>query len=271
MDIKEFSDQLRKRTEEGIQLIQLDEQDELNATARIKNIIFDILIELKKFIYEYDFQDQQEEICFFKEIKPYFLSSYLYNDQLFMIQLNDSFDDPENRRNCYLKRLKNLKDFQIKNMDFYLYWLNGSNHLDEKYFSRLANSSCDLNLDNRFSTGYDIVLSRLMANDKLKDYLHVALRKGDQKNGQQSCLKWTGSKAALVELIYALQAVGVFNNGVADVKQVATCFQELFDVNLGNYYDTFQQIRIRKVNQTKFLDQLKEKLLARIESINHLT
>lgn len=271
MDINKFSDQLRKRMEEGIQLIQHDEQDELKATARIKNIIFDILIELKKFIHEYDFLNQQEEICFFKEIKPYFLSSYLYNDQLFMIQLNDSYDDMEDRRNCYLKQLKKLKGFQIKNIDFYLYWLNGSNHLDKKYFTRQANSSCDLNLDNRFSTGYDIVLSRLMVNDKLKEYLQTALRKGDQKHGQQSCLKWTGSKSALVELIYALQTVGVFNNGVADVKQVAIPFEELFDVELGNYYDTFQQIRIRKVNQTKFLDQLKEKLLIRIESINHLT
>ena len=107
-----------------------------------------------------------------------------------------------------------------------------------------------------------------MANDKLKDYLQIALRKGDQKNDQQSCLKWTGSKAALVELIYALQTVGVFNNGDADVKLIATSFEELFDVQLGNYYDTFQQIRIRKVNQTKFLDLMKEKLVMRINDLN---
>ena len=268
MDINKFSDQLRKRMEEGIQHIQYDEQDKLKATARIKNIIFDILIELKKFIHEYDFQNQQEEICFFKEIKPYFLSSYLYNDQLFMIQLNDSYDDPENRKNYLLKQLKKLKDFQIKNIDYYLYWLNRSNHLDKKYFTRTANFSCNLNLDNQFSTGYDLLFSRLMANDKLKEYLQTALRKVDQKNGQQSCLKWTGSKAALVELIYALQTVGVFNNGVADVKQIASYFEELFDVELGNYYDTFQQIRIRKVNQTKFLDMMKDKLVLRIEDID---
>lgn len=270
MDINEFSDQLRKRMDERVEVILQQEQDELKAIARAKKAMYDILIELKKFIHEYVFQDQQEEICFFKEIKPHFLSSYLYYNKLFLIKLKTSFNDPENRKNYYLRILKKLRAFQTKNSGFYQYWLIGSSHLDEKYFTRAANQSVNLNLDPHFSTGYDLLLSRLMANDKLRDYLHTALSKLDQNHHQESGLKWTGSKAALVELIYALQAVGVFNNGAADVKQVATCFQELFDIQLGNYYDTFQQIRMRKINPAKFVDVLKEKLFVRIEGIDEL-
>lgn len=268
MDIKEFSNQLRKRMDEQVELINRQEQDELKATAKVKSAIYDILIELKKFVHEYDLQDQQEEICFYKEIKPYFFSSYLYYDQLFLIMLKTSFDNPEHRKNYYCKLLKKLGAFQTKNAGFYQYWLTGSSHLDEQYFTSSTNQSGNLNLDHQFSTVYDLLLSRLMANDKLKNYLQTSLRKLNLNYNQESGLKWTGSKAALVELIYALQAVGVFNNGAADVKQVATCFEELFDIPLGNYYDTFQQIRMRKINQTRFLDIIKEKLLARYDNLD---
>lgn len=270
MDIKEFSDQLRKQMDERVEVIRQQEQDELKATARAKSAIYNILIELKKFVHEYDFQNQQAEICFFKEIKPHFLSSYLYYDQLFLIKLNDSFNDQGSRKNYYCATLKKLHVFQTRNSGFYQYWLTGSMQMDEKYFTRAAHQSCNLNLDQQYSTGYDLLLSRLIANNKLRDYIQAALIKLDQNHHHQSGLKWTGSKAALVELIYALQAVGVFNNGAADVKQVATAFEELFDLRLGNYYDVFQQIRIRKINLTKFLDIMKEKLELRINSLHEI-
>ena len=38
-------------------------------------------------------------------------------------------------------------------------------------------------------------------------------------------LTWTGSKVALIELIYALHTEGVFNNGAADLKNIAEYFE----------------------------------------------
>ena len=34
----------------------------------------------------------------------------------------------------------------------------------------------------------------------------------------------------------------------------------MFNVSLGDYYRTFLEIRSRKINQTKFIDKLKESL-----------
>jgi hypothetical protein len=59
-------------------------------------------------------------------------------------------------------------------------------------------------------------------------------------------LKWTASKASLIELLYALQTSGSFNNGSIDLKSLATSLENLFDIDLGNYYRVFQEIRIRK-------------------------
>jgi hypothetical protein len=70
-------------------------------------------------------------------------------------------------------------------------------------------------------------------------------------------VQWTASKTALVELIYALQAEGVFNNGKADIKTIVSFFETLLNINLSECYRLFHQIKMRKIERTKFLDSLK--------------
>jgi len=40
-------------------------------------------------------------------------------------------------------------------------------------------------------------------------------------------LNWTGSKVALIELLYALHSEGVFNNGAADLKDLVEYFENI--------------------------------------------
>ena len=73
-------------------------------------------------------------------------------------------------------------------------------------------------------------------------------------------LEWTFSKAALTELIYALKATGVFNDGKADLKTIVRYFEKVFSVELGNVSRTHQELLNRKSSQTIFLDELKQKM-----------
>jgi len=76
----------------------------------------------------------------------------------------------------------------------------------------------------------------------------------------QSKLFWTANKTDLIELIYALHSSGAVNSGTADIKEMASAREQLFNIELGDYYRTFLEIRSRKINQTKFIDKLKESL-----------
>lgn len=82
---------------------------------------------------------------------------------------------------------------------------------------------------------------------------------------EESPLTWTGSKADLIELIYGLETVGVINKGGADIKEIARRFENLFNINLGNFYRQFLDIRLRKKEKTCFLNQMKEKLEVRMD------
>jgi hypothetical protein len=116
-------------------------------------------------------------------------------------------------------------------------------------------------------TFFDNKLSKILTYQLLKDYILKAIQKlGGATGAINSHLSWTGSKTDLIELIYALQGSGVFNQSSADVKQIANYFENVFNVNLGNYYRVFQEIKLRKGGQTNFLDSLRKKLINYIEN-----
>lgn len=219
----------------------------------------------------------EEEIYFFKEIKPQFYSKLIYYLKLFTIETRRPTGSTAAEEKYLQKELNRLKHFFDDNLDFYQYYRSGATYLDKKYFIRgktdihLSPDTYYYSADPKFSTSHDYKVSRIMANELVRIYLITALDELEQKeehktNGTQKfMLNWTAPKASMIELIYALQALGVYNNGAADVKQIATTFENMFNIDLGNYYNVFQEIRMRKKNQTSFLDKLKEKLVQRIE------
>lgn len=76
---------------------------------------------------------------------------------------------------------------------------------------------------------------------------------------------WTDSKIALVELIYALHSSRSINNGKVEIKELVELFEKLFNIDLEEYSRTFIDIRMRKTGRTKYLDNLKQSLLKRME------
>jgi hypothetical protein len=139
--------------------------------------------------------------------------------------------------------------------------------LDETYFIRGKEEQHNPAIDNRFSTAKEIQYSRILGYERLKQYLLGAVQKIESPSAiVDSKLTWTGSKTDLIELIYALQAAGVFNRKDADLKLIASHFENVFNTKLGNYYRVFQDIQLRKSGQTNFIDVLKSRFMERINS-----
>lgn len=82
---------------------------------------------------------------------------------------------------------------------------------------------------------------------------------------KRPALQWTAPKTALIELIYGLQAAGACNNGAADIKQITSFFESVFGLELGNVYNVFQEMRLRKKNRTVFLDNLRDRVVQRMD------
>ena len=114
-----------------------------------------------------------------------------------------------------------------------------------------------------------------MANDLIQIYLEGEIYKIEKKAVQHlksdigiGNQKWTGSKVALVELIYALHAESVFNNGASDLKEITAFFEKALDVDLGQFHRVFLEMRMRKSDRTKFLNSLKDTLVRRMDEVD---
>lgn len=234
---------------------------------------------LKTFILKHKFRFEAEEIKFFKEIKPLFTSRLTYHLMVYNIETRKPSGGKEILRKYYCKELEKLKHYFDYNIDFYKYYRAGATCLDSNYFVR---NKFDIKLtldghvfenDTRFSTTHDFKVAKILAHDRLQIYIEKELGWLESKeanysfvrDGDNFKLAWTESKTALVELIYALHAHGSFANGRVEIKEIATYFENVFDVELGELYRTYLEIKARKTGRTKFLTMLIEKLIKKMD------
>jgi len=267
LDIKTYSDQLLESLKAELETIAMESTESIIIASKSKVVTRSALVKLKEFVRKYTFKDGKEEIEFFKMIKPVFASQYHYYSELFDLALNEPIGDLTGQRAYHLSALNRLAEYAMANREFYDYCLSNSSHLDDTYFRRKHNEIKNVDIDTSFTTEFDGTLSTILANQILKEYL-VKKLSAETPQPLAPSLTWTGTKAALIELIYALQSVDVINKGKSDIREIATSFEKLFQINLGNYYRQFQDIRLRKTGKTNFLDDLKLSLQQRMDDFD---
>lgn len=278
-----------------INLLLLDLKEQLNFTdleiddpilrsENAMNIIINSIDKLREIFEKEKNVSQEIEIDFFKNIKPKFTSKLIYYNAIYKIETKKPHGGDRILKKYLNHELEKLKRYFDNNLEFYKYYRTGSNYLDTKYFTRgkfdikLTLDSFYFEADHTFSTSHDFKVAKIMAHDLIQVYLEDKLlimenREPKEKSQVNPKLKqnWTGSKVALIELLYALHTEGVFNNGTSDLKDVAEYFENIFNIDLGQYHRAFLEIRMRKSDQTKFLNALKEKLVKRMENTDEIS
>lgn len=267
MSIVTFSRPLETRLKNIVQGIEIDSAG-LEKIGKTLALIRTLLDELLEFTSRNSLQNIEEEIIFFREIKPRFLSQYFLMKKAFEFKLLNSYNGGENQKAALTHELELLQQFAAKNMGLYIYYFSDSRHLDSDWFTSKHNAVNDIEHVEAVEMAYDIRLGTIMANEFFKVHILKSLETFYTGTLMSQSLSWTGSKTDLVELVYALESAHVFNNGAANIKTVASAFESIFSVPLGDFYRTFQSIRIRKKNQAAFLDRLKEKFIQRVDSLD---
>lgn len=92
-------------------------------------------------------------------------------------------------------------------------------------------------------------------------------KKEDERNGNTPTMRWTGSMAELVELIYGLDAMKLVNEGEPGIKELWEGFCKVFGMEIkeSQCYNTYADIKRRKnESRTYFFDKAAEKLNRRM-------
>jgi hypothetical protein len=226
------------------------------------------LAQLRSHVVAHGFASAGEEITFFKRWKPAIEHLQVYYRELLEMALGTVVPGSWEVTGLQ-EKLEKIRSYFTANAFLVKYYRSGDTYLDDKLFVRsMAEGSWQpfpAPGDTIFHAVCDRFVAILLAYEKLHGFIHHALQglstgpalvdKFEKK------FKWTDSKAALIELLYALQRKGSINNGQAELKDIAQFLEGVFGVDLGNYYRTFQEIRIRKSGRTNYLDQLKATLI----------
>lgn len=268
---------------EQLNFIDLEIDNPILQCEQAINVILKSIHAVRKIVAKANFKSEGEEIKFFKEVKPQFTSKLIYYNQIYQIERKKPSGGDRILKKYYNNELAKLKAFFDKELDFYQYFRAGNSYLDYQYFIRgkfdikLALDSYYFETDPSFATSHDFKVATILANDLIQLYIENQLLALDKKDNLENSqrdpkgkITWTSSKVALTELLYALHTEGVFNNGAADLKDIAEYFEYIFEIDLGQYRRAFLEIRARKSEKTKFITNLNHQLLKRMDNLDEL-
>jgi hypothetical protein len=271
-----------KKMTDRIFSAMINQLDEINVnsgpqTTQLKESIRvckKAMMTLKKFVSGHEFHDQQEEIHFFKEIKPLFYSKYIFFINVYNFLMQYPAGGDEAVRSYINFHLNDLQRFFDNNKAFYQYYRSGSNQLDDVYFTRggfdVQMEIEDFEEDEQYSTSHDYKLSKIIANEKFQDYLRQELARIGTEGVHSdelirtypfSSLHWTATPTDAIELIYALKSSGSVNNGNVEVSELVGIFEFIFQMEIKESYHKIIDISRRKKTVPIFLNKLTESLL----------
>jgi hypothetical protein len=276
--MKNKFDKLISELENTIQVKELEFTEVFVDSPVIISILESGFDKMKSLMSDYGFEDDTEEIVFFKIRKPKLFSKLIYYQKIYHIELKRPISGYQIERAYLENELEQISNFCNNNADFIQYYRSGKTVMDEYYFLR-GKRDLGLNLesfyferDPKFSTLFDFKVSKLLANDMLAAYINCELaRLKEQENNPEPPVsiyskdEWTDKKVALAEIIYAIHEVRSVNNGNIHLKVLAAKFGRMFNIDMSDLYNMFLEIRSRKTDRTEYLNRLIEALKKRMD------
>mgnify|MGYP002593978525 CR=1 FL=1 len=269
--MKSFVSILENEIKEKLKKIESADLNVLKKSLEASLVLGDAFLRLKEFISTYAFRDEDEEIEFFKVIKPRLFYRLIYYRKVYNIEMNRPLG-VASQRSYLVDEIKAVNRYNAKRSDFVRYYRSGLTHLDSMYYLRgsvdaaLYLETFHYERDPLFSTNCDFKVARILANEKLIRYLTKELEALEQHQTEPPLprvrIVWNGTKTELVEQIFAWDSRKIFGN--TPLTKLADYIQIVFNIELDrNFSRTFGDMRIRN-NKTPFLDSLKEALLRRM-------
>ena len=247
----------------------VDPLKKANAGIEIAN---DSLSKLKEIVEQEDFENVPEEIDFFKHIKPCPMSYLIYFSEMRSCESRKPKAGASFQIRFFEKELRKINKFFYRNNDFVQYMEQGHSYMDHQLFTRNHRKNFPFTPTinyyqyPEFSSSHDMLWAKVQAMYRLIHYIRDALKTLNPSSEavplpqKHHVMLWSGSKTALVELIYALYASQYLNHGLSDLSTVVASFEDFFNIKLDGIYKTYGEIKARKGSRTKFLEELILKL-----------
>lgn len=259
-----------------LEQLHVEEPDITYRTGKAAKMIRKVLTSFRKQINQDGFNCEEDEIHFFKYVKPRVNSYLIFFSIQAEIETERLLLNDKEELECINRKQRMFRHIMRENREFVSYYRSGLTHLDRIYFLRgtnlntLSRHNTKQLDDPDFNTSHDTVAANVMAFDLFQKHLFPKSNLHKPITPPKSKLKWTASKLDLVELIYALHASGALNYGDADLKEICSTLETAFQIKVGDLYRSFHDISNRKKQQIKFVNTLESVLERKILELDGL-
>jgi hypothetical protein len=258
----------------SIEEVSISEQSSYQKAVRKYQICKLYCFHLKPIEKMYLPPQPDDEMAFYKEIKPKMLAELFFWQSRSKWELQLSTLKGKKLKRWVQQRINRMDSYFAHNRKLYSYYLLDRCDKDRKYFSRKevgsSKSYYHPDLDNESYNPYSIHFARFKANERLMAYLAPLVKKTGPTSPiefeqSKSQLAWTGTKAQFIEWVYALQSSGSIQHGNVEVKTLFDALGKTFGIDVTHYYGYFQRMRIRKKDRTPYLNLMTEFLIRRMD------
>ncbi|MDR3057829.1 MAG: RteC domain-containing protein [Prevotella sp.] len=271
----QFTSRLKKEVDAEIERIEHTEVSSMRKSLEASRVLREAYSQLKAFVLSYTFPSEEDEILFFKEIKPRLCFRIIYYRKLYNVEMDRPAGTEKQRE--YLNDLLNgINKYNSKRLDFIRYYRSGSSHLDSLYFLRGQTDTEQYmetfshEFDPNFTTNCDFKVAKILSNDMLSDYLMREIEVLSDNNNlimgsfgfPATKLTWKGTKAELQEQILSWDSDSTF--GDVPFTQLHSYIQNVFNIQLDSHLSRILDDLKTRNTPTPFLDKLKNALLRRM-------
>jgi hypothetical protein len=267
--LKDECEELYADLETALKAVEFQARTPMERLTGSVSLVRERLTRLRDLVTAGGFAGEDEEIDFFKRVKPKFYAHIILHAEQFNVVHRQPAGIPAQLKKYFRQEIEVIRHYFKQHGLLYEYFRSGMTEMDALYFTR-RNARQDWSIpempgaDPLFSTSGDYLFSKFIALEKQQDWL---LRKIEElepavfgdgvKKARQ--LRWTGESINLVELGYGLFDSGQFNDGKAGIGEIFSWLEENLQISIGIPARRFVEITRRKrLSRTKFLDQLRD-------------
>lgn len=233
------------------------------------NHVTDTFYRIRTYVTKNGFRSFEDEIQFFKTVRPKvasrigfiaFVIEYMHISTI-SVQMREDLID---QKSTYFKLIIAENKNHIVRMNRNMQEDDDKFFMRNKFIAPTNTIGNEVLLDPNFTTFHSLLKEKLLTYELIQKFLNNMSASTEK---YLSPLVWTGSKAALTELMYSLYHAQSLNNGNLDISLLTRTFEQIFNVDLGDVYRTFHEIKNRN-EPTKFIDKLKSVILNKVEEDN---
>lgn len=244
-----------------IDVVSAKPLDDIDSLLSCLLLSKEALINLKGLPKTSIFNTIEQEVLYFKKIKPRVGGYLFYFKKLYEFQKVTQFSNAKTEKDQVQLLIKEAESF-VKSKATFLDLIHTSSiSQDSFYFTRIRPSdvvhhiSLEVDYDNTSRGCLDIAkyYGYMLLNDHFKQQWYYDEYPGPSVPAKFDSLQWQGSQVELIELLVALHKEGIFN---APFTEICTFFSKSFNIRLNNPHRITTDIRKRKKDKSRFIQRL---------------